>query len=177
MRSWLRFVGIGMVLGLFSEAELKLVAGINPRAFGITLIAYPVILTVGYGAHKLTDQLVRWRWLADLVFYLASGVVGLYVEWTLLGNDLQSNAFQPGMFAMWTTFLFGPRILTREAPSLRGPRRWFWRVFIVLAVVLTLLIGSISDYDARVVIAVWALSAVYLVWSLWLLALAWHAKE
>ena len=43
MRRYLRFLAVGLVLGLFTEAQLKLVAGISPPAFLIALVA--VVLT------------------------------------------------------------------------------------------------------------------------------------
>ena len=42
---YFQFLGIGLILGLFTEVQLKLVAGINPPAFIVALFAYPVIVT------------------------------------------------------------------------------------------------------------------------------------
>lgn len=176
MRSWLRFVAIGLILGLFTEVQLKLVAGVNPPAFLGALFFYPIILTAAYGVHRLIERWFASTWNGDVVHYLASGIGGLAVEWGLLGNGPGSNAFQFGMFAMWTTFCFGPRVLTRDAPLLRSARRWFWLTFAVVALVLTAILLGVRAQNARVVIAVIGLSGTYMLWSAWLLVLAWRSR-
>lgn len=172
MGGYLHFLAIGLILGLFTEVQLKLIAGINPPAFAIALAAYPVILTLFY----LLSRNIRPSWRGDLTYYLLVGVAGLAFEWFLLGNGPQSNALQWGMFAMWTTFGFGPRILTRPAPTIRCGARWFWLAFAVAAVPLTVGVALSSDPGAKVVIAVFGLSGTYLLWSLWLLVLAWRGR-
>jgi hypothetical protein len=41
------------------------------------------------------------------------------------------------MFAMWTTFYFGPRILARDRPGIAPARRKLWTAFAVSAAALT----------------------------------------
>lgn len=177
MGQYVRFLLFGLLLGLFTEAELKLVAGIKPQAFWIALAAYPVIVSLAYGLSRLLDRLIAARWRADLVHYALVGIGGLSVEWFLLGNGPGSNAFQPGMFAMWTTFCFGPRVLARPAPGIARAKRAFWVAFSVVAVLLTAAVLLTPDPNARVVVVVLGLSASYIVWSLWLLVMAWRSRE
>lgn len=120
MKHYLRFVAIGLVLGLFTEIVFRLIATVNPKAFLAAVFLYPVILTLAYAAHKLIGRVISPQWRGDVLHYLACGLCGLGVEWILLGNGPDSNAFQLGMFGMWTTFCFGPRVLTRESPSSAG---------------------------------------------------------
>ena len=86
MRRYLHFLLIGLLLGLFTEVQLKLVAGINPPAFLIALAAYPVILSLFYVLSRLIDRWVATGWNGDLLHYALAGFGGLAVEWTLLGN-------------------------------------------------------------------------------------------
>lgn len=173
MRRYLHFLAVGLILGLFTEAQLKLVAGINPPAFLIALAAYPVILTVFY----VLSRNIGESWKGDLTYYVAVGLAGLAFEWFLLGNGPQSKALQWGMFAMWTTFGFGPRVLTRPSPAIKRGARWFWLAFAVAAAVLTAGLLLAAGHGPKVVIAVFGLSGTYVLWSLWLLVLAWRSHS
>lgn len=177
MRHYLRFLLIGLVLGLLTEAELKLVAGIKPASFPITMAAYPVIITLFYGLSRLLDRVVPSVWIGDLLHYAATGIGGLAIEWTVLGNGPDSNAFQVGMFAMWTTFGFGPRVLARNAAQRVPGRRWFWIAFAVAAVLITAAILLAGTPQAKLLTAVFGLSGTNAVWSLWLLVLAWKTRN
>ena len=176
MRYYICFLGIGLILGLFTEAQLKLVAGINPSAFGIVLIAYPILITLSYTVSKFIDRRVSSTWKGDVLHYLFAGIGGLMIEWGLLGNGPGSNAIQLGMFAMWTTFGFGPRVLTRSASTLKSGKLYFWIAFAVVAVLLTLFVLLTPDPKARLVVAVLSLSGTYIIWSIWLLVLAWRSR-
>ena len=172
MGTFFRFLGTGLVLGLLTEFEFKIVAGLKPATFLIVLVAYPIFLALAFGFSGLLDRLLPSRWLADLTHYFGCGVAGLAVEWTLLSNGPGSNAFQLGMFAMWTTFCFGPRVLIRKSARIDALRRRFWIAFWVFAVVLTIVLLVIQAPQARIVIAVVALSGSNIVWSAWMLVLA-----
>ncbi len=176
MKHYLRFVAIGLVLGLFTEIVFRLIATVNPKAFLAAVFLYPVILTLAYAAHKLIGRVISPQWRGDVLHYLACGLCGLGVEWILLGNGPDSNAFQLGMFGMWTTFCFGPRVLTRESPSSAGARRKFWLAFGLVAVLSTAIVHLTKNPDAKFVIAVLGLSATNIVWSVWLLVIAWRAR-
>lgn len=177
MRGYLRFLAAGLTLGLFTEFALKIVGGVNPKSFIAALLFYPLIVSAAYGASAALSRALKSVWKADLSHYLLSGTGGLAFEWTLLGNGPGSNAFQLGMFAMWTTFCFGPRILSRRDPQLELSRRRFWRFFAVAAALLTAVGLLVSDPKPRIVAIVLGLSAIYLALSLWLLGLAWRTRR
>ena len=162
---------------MFTEVVFRLIATVNTKAFLSAVFLYPVILTLSYAAHKFVNRLIASQWRGDVLHYLASGLFGLWVEWTLLGNGPDSNAFQPGMFGMWTTFCFGPRVLTRESPLIEAARRKFWQAFGVVAVLSIVILLLITNPDAKFVIAVMGLSATNIVWSIWLLVMAWRARQ
>ena len=173
MKTYFKFLGIGLVLGLFLEVELKLVAGVHPKGFIVTLFAYPMLITLFYAWSRTIDKIVASTWRGDILHYLTVGFVGLAFEWVLLGNGPGSNAFQLGMFAMWTTWGFGPRILTRDSPAAGKRYLSFWRAFIIVAVVLTVAILLLSDPKAKLVVSIVALSITYIIWSLLLLVFGW----
>jgi len=166
-----------LILGFVTEAEFKLVAGINPSAFVVTLFAYTIIPTLSYCGHRGVNRRLRSVWRGDVLHYAASGLDGLAIEWTLLGNHPGSNTLQLGMFAMWTTFCFGPRMLTREATLLQAARRRFWLAFGAVTVALTSIIALAPSREAKVVLAVLGLSGANMVWSVWLLAMAWRSRR
>ncbi|MGH1362173.1 MAG: hypothetical protein ACRBF0_01365 [Calditrichia bacterium] len=176
MKGYLRFLVVGLILGLFLEAELKLVAGIRPATFVYTLFAYPIIISLSYLGSRLLDRIFSSRWKGDIIHYAGTAFFGLMVEWFLLGNGLGSNAFQLGMVAMWTTFCFGPRILTRSGLEGSSPYRKFWRAYVVVGFLVTAGILLVSGTAAKTVIAVVSLSATYIVWSISLLVMAWHSR-
>ena len=177
MTKYLRFVLIGLVLGLNAEVQLKLIAGIKPSGFVVALFAYPVILSLSYFFSKAVDRLVSSAWKGDVCHYLVVGLFGLSVEWILLGNGPQSNAFQPGMFAMWTTFCFGPRILTLNSSIVIKAARKFWGVFVVSAALLAVTVLLMADAKVRIVMSVLGLSGIYILLSVWLLTIAWRARR
>lgn len=177
MARYFRFLAIGLVLGLFTEVQLKLIAGINPPAFIIAVIVYPLVLTLFYAISNWIDRRMSSVWKGDLLHYAVVGVFGLAFEWTLLGNGPGSNAIQLGMFAMWTTFGFGPRVLTRASSLVGKNRRVFWWAFAVVGALLTASILMASAPGANVVVAVIGLSITYAVWSAWLLVIAWKARH
>jgi len=176
MQFYLRFLVVGLILGLFTEIELKLVAGIKPSAFVPALFLYPIIVSMAFVASRFIDRAVSSRWKGDLLHYIGAGIAGLAIEWILLGNGPASNAFQLGMFAMWTAFCFGPRILARD-PIIGSPRaRRFWIAFAIASTLLTIAV-LVANGKPKVVVAVLGLSAAYIFWSLWLLRLAWISRH
>ena len=173
---YLRFLAVGLILGLFTEIELKLVAGIKPSSFVPALFLYPIIVSMAFLTSRFLDRAVSSPWKGDLLHYVGAGLAGLAIEWMLLGNGPDSNAFQLGMFGMWTTFCFGPRILVR-APIVTGPSaRRFWMAFAMACVLITVAV-VVANGKTKVVVAVLGLSAAYIVWSLWLLRLAWTSRS
>ncbi len=176
MSTYFRFLFIGLILGLHTEIQFKLIAGIKPAGFIIAVFAYPVIISLSYLASRWIDRLVESSWKGDLIHYFASGVFGLAVEWGLLGNGPGSNAFQLGMFAMWTSFCFGPRVLTRPAACIEKSGRGFWWAFASTGTLLAAIVLSIGNPKARLVVSILGLSGLYIGWSIWLLRLAWQAK-
>jgi hypothetical protein len=176
MKAYWRFLLTGLILGLFTEFEFKLVAGIKPHTFMIAVLCYPVIVSLAYAGSRFLDRVVSSTWKGDVLHYLASGLGGLAIEWNLLGNGPESNAFQLGMFAMWTTFCYGPRVLTRDSPLIEKAGRRFWQAFGIAAVLITVIVLLAPSPQVKIVLAVVGMSATNMVWSSWLLILGWRTR-
>jgi len=174
MKRYFRFLGTGLVLGLFLEVELKRIAGVNPQGFIVTLFAYPMLVTLFYAWSRMIDKFVISAWRGDILHYVTVGFGGLMLEWIFLGNGPGSNAFQLGMFAMWTTWGFGPRILTRDSLAAGKRHLRFWRAFTIVAIVLTVTILLLPDPKIKLVISIVALTITYMIWSAWLLICGWQ---
>ena len=176
MKLYGRFLLIGLVLALCTEFTLKVMTAVKPWTFLIAACLYPIILSLGYAGSRVLDRVCATTWCADVWYYLASGLGGLAIEWGVLGNGPASHAIQPAMFAMWTTFCFGPRLLTRESAMLAHARRRFWLTFACATALHTALIGLLANPQAQIVIATLGGSGLYMLWSLWLLYLAWRTR-
>lgn len=174
MRRFSRFLFIGLLLGLFTEIQLHLVARINPGALIMAGSSYPVIVSLAHLLSQWLDRLMASRWSADVLHCAACGGAGLAVEGTVLGNGPESPAFQPGMFAMWTVSGFGPHLLTRDSGFLQQAGRQFWAVYAVASLLLTGLVLWGTTHEAKLAVAIWGLSATYIVWSVWLFRLGWR---
>ena len=164
MMNCLRFVAVGYIFALGVEIQYRLLGRFNPQALAAAIFLYPIILSLAWLGERLIDRWIRRQLTADIVCYFACGVTGLAVEWLLLGNSpaANPNAFQIGMFCMWTTFCFGPRLLVRDDDSTRSLRRRIWMFFggyFVLSTVLGLLIPALQ---ARFVVIILTSVAAYL---------------
>lgn len=131
MKNYIRFLAFGYVFALGVEVQYRLFGRFNPQALTAAVLLYPIILSLAWLGGWLIDRRIRRQLTADIICYFACGVTGLAVEWLLLGNSpaANPNAFQIGMFCMWTTFCFGPRLLVRDDDSTRSLRRRIWMLF------------------------------------------------
>ena len=169
-----RFLGMGLVLGLATEIQLKLNAGLNPRGLLIAVVVYPFLITLSFLASKVLDRFINADKRADLIHYLAAGCFGLAFEWILLGNGPDSNASQLGMFAMWTTFCFGPRVLSRKTAEATKVRRLFWVFFALFMGAIGLLGMALPHPEVRFVVIIVATIVAYVFLSFWLLVIVWR---
>ncbi|MCB9924883.1 MAG: hypothetical protein H6822_22070 [Planctomycetaceae bacterium] len=147
MKKFLRFVATGYVFGIGVEIQYRLMGRFNPQALAAAIFLYPFILSFAWLGQKVIDKCVSRRLVADIACYFACGISGLAIEWILLGNSPSANpnAIQIGMFCMWATFCFGPRLLIRQDDSTRRLRRRVWQFFgayFALSTVIGLLIPA-----------------------------------
>ena len=100
-----------------------------------TFIAFPPFLFAASMVHKyLQKRTVENR--AVLSYYLISGVIGLMIEWFLIGLSPWNNPgtdpflmliFQLGIFSFWGTVAFAPRLLLDKRTMAASLRKWFKR--------------------------------------------------
>jgi len=172
--NFLRFVATGYAFGIGVEIQYRLIGRFNPQALVAAIFLYPFILSFAWLGQKVIDKCVSRRLIADIACYFTCGISGLAIEWTLLGNSPSANpnAIQIGMFCMWTTFCFGPRLLVRTDEATHRLRRRIWQFFgayFVLSTVIGLLIPA---PQTRFVVIIFVSVAAYIginVLLLWLM--------
>jgi hypothetical protein len=164
MKNYIKFVAIGYVFALGVEVQYRLLGKFNPKALAAAIFLYPIILSFAWLGGRLIDRRIHRQLTADIVCYFACGLTGLAVERLLLGNSpaANPNAYQIGMFCMWTTFCFGPRLLIRCDDSTRPLRRRIWMFFGAYFAVSTVLGLLIAAPQARFVVIILTSVAAYL---------------
>jgi len=172
--SYWKFVATGCVLGLFIEAEFRLLGRFNPGAMCFAMVCYPMFVSLAYLGSRLIDRFVRHQFAGDLLHYFSCGLFGLAVEWTLLGNSPWGNpkAVQSAMFCMWAAFCFGPRVLLRNAEQRWLLRKLIWWLLAGYGVVSIGVAIAIRDPQQRFVVILLSTMAVYFVINILLALLA-----
>ena len=172
--NFIRFVATGYVFAIGVEIQYRLIGRFNPQALAAAIFLYPFILSFAWLGQKVIDKCVSSQLRADITCYCACGLSGLAVEWTLLGNSpaANPNAIQIGMFCLWTTFCFGPRLLVRKDDSNRRLRKRIWQFFGVYFVLSTVISLLIPAPQTRFVVIILVSVAAYIgmnVLLLWLM--------
>jgi len=174
MKNYVRFVAIGYIFAIGVEIQYRLIGRFNPQALVAAIFLYLFILSFAWLGQKVIDKCVSRRLTADIASYVACGLSGLAVEWVLLGNSpaANPNAIQIGMFCMWTTFCFGPRLLIRQDDSTRLLRRRTWQFFGAYFVLSTIIGLLIPAQPTRFVVMILVSVAAYIgmnILLLWLM--------
>ncbi len=144
MKRPLLFVFLGLLFAAPGEVLNQILARHNVRAFRSTMISYTVLLLIGYFVGKGISSLCG-KPRSRLIYYLLFGVLGLLVEWFLLGNAPVLEPFQlitqPGMFTYWGTMFLAPCLMME--PDFAELKKSFARFFasfsllyLILAVVI-----------------------------------------
>lgn len=151
------FVLFGCLLGLTVEAQYKLLAFFNPKGLGAAIVLYPFILLGFFGLGRLVDRVVARRERADLILWGLTAVIGLAIEWILLGNSpaQNPNASQVGMLCLWTAFGFFPRLLSRSLPTEALLRQRIWLAFGAYALAGLAIGALVPGSGARSVIVIY----------------------
>jgi putative flippase GtrA len=99
MKRLLIFVVLGLFFAAPGEVLNQILARHNVRAFGSTMISYTVLLVIGFFAGKGFDAIFT-KSRARLIYYLLFGLLGLMVEWFLLGTR-SSARHSSRAFHLW----------------------------------------------------------------------------
>ena len=125
-RKLLAFVAIGSCFATVEEFLTVVVLRHDVASYVFTVVVlFPAFLLFVAGTSHLTDRLVRRESLREPVHFITYGLVGLMIEWFLIGLTPWSNPdapvvlmvlFQVGMFSFWATVAYC-------APAVAEPRR------------------------------------------------------
>ena len=130
MRRLLIFVVLGLLFAAPGEVLNQILSRHNLPAFRSTMVSYSVLLLIGFFVEKGISAVFR-KSRARLAYYLLFGLLGLMVEWFLLGNAPVLEPFQivtqPGMFTYWGTMLLAPCLMME--PDFAELKKSFARFF------------------------------------------------
>ena len=135
MNKFLKFILIGYFFAIIVELQFNYVTG-NVGNFIFTLIAYPFYVSFVYFTSKIFN-VIKKDSIADFFVWLVYGLLGLMIEWFIIGNSPWGNpeAIQIGMFSFWAAVAFMPRIFTIE--GYKKIKKWIKIYFVVyLAIAL-----------------------------------------
>ncbi len=127
-----------------------------------TLAAYPVILALTYMPLRWIERRMPSELSADMAVYAVAGLMGLAIEWFVIGNSPWANpeANDLGMFAYWATVLAMPRLFLDVRTYLRPVRRAASIAFAVYAAA-ALAVGFITPQPLRLFVLVWVVVLGY----------------
>jgi len=114
MKKIFSFIIFGLIYVSVPEFTNLIVINKLYIVFPIALIIYSLFLISGFFIIKLINKLIKNRILNNIIIILLFGFLGLLFEWNVIGNDLDSNAIQFGMFVYWVGLFMIPKILIDE---------------------------------------------------------------
>jgi hypothetical protein len=133
MKKFLTFLAVGSFFSTVEEFLTVVVLRHDVPSYVFTLvILFPVFLTLVYFSSRLLDRLSAREPARELAHYFAYGIVGLMIEWFLIGLSPWSNPeanpflmllFQLGMFSFWASVAFLPRLFTNPQELSRNISR------------------------------------------------------
>jgi hypothetical protein len=122
MKKFLTFLAVGSFFSTVEEFLTVVVLRHDVPSYVFTLlILFPAFLTLVYFSSRLLDRLSASEPARELAHFFAYGIVGLMIEWFLIGLSPWSNPeanpflmllFQLGMFSFWASVAFLPRLFT-----------------------------------------------------------------
>lgn len=132
MRTLLTYIATGMIFVMPGEFLNQVLVHRLVLNYGVTLSLYVVLLLVGYAVHVWLRPVPKRTELACTL--LLSVVLGLAVEWFLLGNAPWQNpeAVQVSMLAWWVGLFLVPRLFL-ESASYARLKRWFLSYHIIFS--------------------------------------------
>src|SRR5262249_43209618 len=134
------FVAIGSAFATVEEFLTVVILRHDVPSYLFTLVVlFPLYLAVVYLGGRFLDRLAPSSRARGLIHLLASGGLGLLLEWTLMGLSPWSNpaanpmlmlGFQLGMFAFWATVATAPRAFLDPSGPGRDARRRILRFYV-----------------------------------------------
>jgi hypothetical protein len=165
-----RFYLIGLVVAFLEEfitqgvLKRNLVAWIIPA-----LIAFlPFLIVVRQISKPLERRMVESK--AVSAYYVISGVIGLMIEWLVIGlspwsnpaaDPLLTTTFQFGIFSFWGSVAFAPKLLLDKRTSIARVRRWY-KAYLALGFVSIYLFTSLASRDTKFVVGIGSVLATFI---------------
>jgi hypothetical protein len=111
------------------------------------------------------NRILRSRRAGNIVYYLASGLFGLAVEWLVVGNSPWANpsAIQITMFLYWSGMFMLPRIFTDPDPLSKAVKMKLIRAYVIYSLIHLIFSVSVSlEINAVFVPILWTAAYLYL---------------
>jgi hypothetical protein len=158
------FVAAGVITAFVGELQFSVfIRGDWANLFG-SMVFNALYLTAAYVVCRLIFRLVRSPAAAYLVCAALAAVVGLGIEWFVIGNSPWGNpaASEVGMAAYWACMVVVGLILVDPDPRLRPARRFI--IVYALAYTAVILAGQalIPSAEWRFVFHIWTVVYGYL---------------
>jgi len=118
MKKLISFIIFGLIYISVPEFTNLIVINKSYFVFPIVLIIYTLFLIIGFFIIKLINKLILNKIFNNILIILLSGFLGLLFEWNVIGNDLNSDAIQLGMFVYWVGLFMIPKILIDEEENI-----------------------------------------------------------
>ncbi len=139
----IKFIIVGIFFSFPGEILNQIYSHGSVSGFWSTLRSYAILLVLAYFYNRFLNRRVVNRAKRHRIYYLTFALLGLAVEWFLLGNgpwnfDLLQPFTQLAMLTYWGTFLFLPVLVVEKSDP--ATVRKFIGAFIIAAS-LWLIIG------------------------------------
>src|SRR5262245_26493710 len=146
MKNTLKFIAVGSFFSTVEEFLTVVVLKHDVASYWFTLLVlFPVFLSVVLMMGLLINRVFQDETTQDVVHFFLFGLVGLAIEWFLIGLSPWSNpeanpvamlVFQLGMFSFWATVAFAPRLFTKPDAVSRRTKRAILQFYIPYFVVV-----------------------------------------
>jgi hypothetical protein len=165
-----RFYLVGLAVAFLEEFITQ---GILKRTLAGWIIPaliafFPFLIVVRQIGKILKVRMTESK--AASAYYLISGVIGLMIEWLVIGLSPWSNPaadplliliFQFGIFSFWGSVAFAPRLLLDRRDPVARVRRWYKR-FLAIGFVSIYLATFLASKGAKFVVGISAVLATFI---------------
>lgn len=162
MKQFVKFILIGLLFATVGEFVLNILILNSLSDYLFTFIIYFLLLVFIYYSSKIINFLFRKKLTANIIYYLTYSLLGLMIEWFLLGNSPSGNpdANQIGMFSFWAAVCMMPRIFTDKNKNLIKLKKSVILFFIPYSVIM-LIAGILLPASSKLFLLVWLITIGY----------------
>jgi len=122
MKTFIKFFFIGLAFSAVGEFLTCFFIKLHVGSFFGAMILYSILLVFAFLANKLVDRVIKHKAVADIVYFMLVGFMGLMSEWAIGNTPWGSpQASQFTMFMFHVTTYFMPRLFLDQ-------REWVTRI-------------------------------------------------